>query len=225
MSVLLELRDVYKRVGTEYVLKGVSVRVRSGEFVVVRGRSGVGKTTLLRVMATLEEVDEGSVIVLGRETCSMSESEKARLRLAYVGFIHQFFNLIPSLTVLENIELPLVIQGVSRRERFKRVSCLLAYLGLSDKARKYPDELSGGERQRVAIARALVKNPVILLADEPLSNLDDETSGLVLELFEKYRKERNIAIVMATTDLYTPFNCDKEYLLIKGQLFESSKGS
>ena len=132
--------------------------------------------------------------------------------------MHQFFDLIPTLTALENVELPLVLRGVGREERERRALVLLRALGLEDKAHKYPSELSGGEKQRVAIARALVGDPELLLADEPISNLDDENAEKVLELFRSLCSDRGTAVVMTTTDLYTEYPCDRDYLLVGGRL-------
>lgn len=214
---LVRLVGVTKRIGGEPVLRGVSLDVYPGEFLVVRGRSGVGKTTLLRIMALLEEPDSGLVEVLGLNASLATDREKALLRLRHIGIVHQFFDLIPSLTALENVELPLALAGVPREERERRCMRALAAVGLEDKASKFPPELSGGERQRVAIARAIVTEPRLLLADEPLSNLDDETAERVLDLFRGLCA-RGAGVVMTTTDLYSPLPSSREYLLLNGRL-------
>jgi len=144
--------------------------------------------------------------------------------LNYVGFIFQFFNLIPSLTVLENIELPLALAGVDRCERRRRVIELLEYFGLTSLARRFPDTLSGGERQRVAVIRALVNNPKIILADEPVSSLDDENSELLMELFTKINRERKVTIILTTTDLYEKLPTNRDFILKDGYLIEIDSG-
>lgn len=217
---LIELLNVWKRYGTIEVLRGVNLRVKEGDFIAIRGKSGVGKTTLLRIMALLELSDGGDVRFFGRLASALSDDERSELRLRYIGFIFQLFNLIPSLTVLENIEVPMALAGICRRERRRRALELLEYFGLTGLANRFPNTLSGGERQRIAIIRALTNNPKVILADEPTSSLDDENSELTVELLAKINREKKVAIVMTTTDLYEKLPSTRNYILKEGHLIE-----
>jgi len=207
--------------GREKILDNVDLAVEAGELVVVRGRSGVGKTTLAKIISLLIKPDEGSLEFMNRDITDINESERAFLRLKYIGYIDQMFKLIPSISVADNVELPLKLLGIPRNERRKKVSDILAYLGLEDKMYRYPDELSGGEKQRIAIARALVKDPILVVGDEPISNLDDNTAHKVMEIFRKYVDEKGTAIIITTTDLYQNYNSDKDLLLVNGKLYTS----
>ncbi|MCX8189442.1 MAG: ABC transporter ATP-binding protein [Nitrososphaeria archaeon] len=215
---LIELVDIWKAYGSTQVLKGLCLNVREGDFIVVRGRSGAGKTTLLKIVGLLEPPDRGIVRLFNQNVNDLSDDEKSSVRLYKVGFIFQFFNLIPKLTVLENIELPLAIAGVDRRQRRERVYQLLKYFGLLDLAERFPETLSGGERQRVAIIRAIVNNPKIILADEPTSSIDNENSELLISLLSRINKERIVTIILTTTDLYEKLPATREYLLKDGVL-------
>jgi putative ABC transport system ATP-binding protein len=194
----IELRDVGKAYGTQAVLERASLSVQRGEFVVVIGRSGSGKSTLLRLIGGLESPDRGTVLVHGRDLGVMSESERALLRRTSLGFVFQFFNLVPTLTVAENVELPLALNGVPRAEARRRSVELLAELDVERCGDRFPEEISGGEQQRVAIARAVVHEPKVVLADEPTGNLDLETADLVLQLLQTTCRRRNATLVMAT---------------------------
>lgn len=215
---LIELVGLWKGYGSTIVLKGLSLNVREGEFIVVRGRSGAGKTTLLKIVGLLEEPDRGEVRVFNQNVSSLSDDEKSNIRLYKMGFIFQFFNLIPTLTVLENIELPLALAGQSGRERRERAYRLLEYFGLTNLAERFPETLSGGERQRVAVIRALANSPKIILADEPTSSIDDENSELLIKLFSKINKEKGVTILLTTTDLNGKLPSTREYLLKDGLL-------
>jgi len=215
---LIELLNVSKRYGATQVLKDVNLTVKRGEFISIRGKSGVGKTTLLKIMGLLEPPDEGEVRLFGRSVNGLSDDEKSELRLHQIGLVFQFFNLIPSLTVLENIELPLALAGVNRQQRRQRAMGLLEYFGLTSLADRFPETLSGGERQRIAVIRALVNNPKIILADEPTSSIDDENSQLLINLFTWISKERKVTIVLTTTDLYERLPTTRDYLLKDGCL-------
>lgn len=217
---MIELSGVWKSYGAAEVLRGVDLEVEEGEFVSIRGKSGVGKTTLLKILGLLEAPDRGEVKLFGRGVHGLSDDEKSELRLHHVGFVFQFFNLIPSLTVLENIELPLALAGVGRRERRRRALELLEYFGLAGLANRFPDTLSGGERQRVAIMRALANSPKVILADEPTSSLDDENSQLLMDLLKKINVERRVTIVLTTTDLYERLPANRDFMLKEGRLIE-----
>jgi putative ABC transport system ATP-binding protein len=217
---LIELFNISKRYGVTEVLKKIDLTVKEGEFISIRGKSGVGKTTLLKIIGLLEEPDKGEIRLLGKSINMLNDNEKSELRLHYIGFVFQFFNLIPSLTIMENIELPLALAGINKKERKKRVIELLEYFGLTTLAERFPYSLSGGEKQRIAIVRALVNNPKIILADEPTSSLDDENSELLMELFSKINKERKVTIILTTTDLYEKLPTIRDYVLKEGYLIQ-----
>ena len=196
--VTIELRGVTKVYGRQIVLTDASVSIARGELVVVIGRSGSGKSTLLRLIGGLETPDRGSVLIDGRDVAALAETERARLRRATLGFVFQFFNLIPTLTAAENVELPLALNGVTRRDARRRSLALLDELDVAACADRLPDEISGGEQQRVAIARALVHEPKLVLADEPTGNLDIETARQVLALLQQTCSRRQTTLIMAT---------------------------
>lgn len=215
---LLELRGVSKTVGSELVLSKVSLSLDSGEIVVVRGRSGVGKTTLAKIVSLLLIPDEGVVEFMGSDVSKLSDSLRSLMRLKYVGYVDQEFTLLPSLTVYDNVELPLALLGVPRDLRRKLVSDALNSVGLRGVEERYPSELSGGEKQRVAIARAIIKKPKLLVADEPFSNLDDETVQKVKEVFKKLSRESGTAVLITTTDLSTDYGLGATKILANGKL-------
>ena len=217
---MIELVDVWKSYGSNIVLRGLSLRVERGQFVSIRGRSGAGKTTLLKIIGLLESPDKGVVRLFGRDASRMSDGEKSEFRLHRIGFVFQFFNLIPTLTVLENIELPLALAGVKKQERRRRAYELLDYFGMRSLAERLPETLSGGERQRVAVIRALANNPSVVLADEPTSSIDDESSQLLMELLRRINRERGVTIILTTTDLYEKLPATKDYVLRGGRLIE-----
>jgi putative ABC transport system ATP-binding protein len=210
---LIELFKVSKRYGATEVLKDVNLTAKEGEFISIRGKSGVGKTTLLKIIGLLETPDDGEVRLFGRKANMLNDSERSNLRLQNIGFIFQFFNLIPSLTVLENVELPLALAGINRQERRRRAHQLLEYFGLTGLAERFPETLSGGERQRIAIIRALANSPKIILADEPTSSIDDENSQLLMELLTKINRERKVTIILTTTDLYERLPANRDFML------------
>lgn len=220
---MIELQTISKRYGKNDVLKQLSLKTQQGDFISIRGKSGVGKSTLLRIIGLLEEPDEGRVKLFGKNVNGLNDNQKSNLRLHSIGFVFQFFNLIPSLTVLENIELPLALAGIKKPERKKRAVGLLNYFDLASLADRFPESLSGGERQRIAILRALTNNPKIILTDEPTSSLDDENSDLLMELLSQINKERNATIILTTTDLYEKLPTDKNYMLKEGRLQETNK--
>jgi putative ABC transport system ATP-binding protein len=168
----------------------------------------------------LESPDGGEIKLLGRAVNGLGDEEKSRLRLHSIGFVFQFFNLIPSLTVLENIELPLALAGVGKHERRRRAVELLEYFGLTGLAGRFPETLSGGERQRVAVIRAMANSPKIILADEPTSSIDDENCQLLMELLKKINRERKVTIILTTTDLYEKLPTNRDFILKDGRLTE-----
>jgi putative ABC transport system ATP-binding protein len=181
-------------------LRGVDFRLERGELVVVAGPSGSGKSTLLNLLGALDDPDAGQVLYEGQDLGRASRAERTLLRRRRLGFVFQGFYLIPVLSALENVEYPLVIDGIARRERRERAARALAVVGLAERAAHRPDQLSGGERQRVALARALVHEPTLVLADEPTASLDSETGRAVIDLFSKLNADRGVSFVLATHD-------------------------
>jgi putative ABC transport system ATP-binding protein len=215
---VLVLRGVYKAVGGELVLRGVDLVVEGGLIVTVRGRSGVGKTTLAKIASLIVRPDGGSVVFMGREVSRIGDEARSQLRLKYVGYVDQECTLLEELSVWENVELPLRLLGVKRGERERVVYEALEALGLKGLERRRPRELSGGQRQRVAIARALVKKPRLLVADEPLAHLDDETARLVMSYIRELAREVKMGVLVTTTDLYSKMDVDLDYILENGVL-------
>jgi putative ABC transport system ATP-binding protein len=215
---IIELINVSKSYGSTAVLKSVNLTVNQGEFISIRGKSAVGKTTLFKIVGLLESPTDGTVNLFGRNVHALSGDEKAHLRLRQIGLVFQFFNLLPSLTVLENIELPMALADVKKSSRRERAFELLRYFDLTQLAERFPENLSGGERQRIALIRALVNYPAMLLADEPTSSLDDENSALLIDLLTKIRKEQKVAILLTSTDLYEKMPTTKDYMLKEGQV-------
>jgi putative ABC transport system ATP-binding protein len=194
----IELKNVTKRYGSQTVLDGASVTVERGQFVAVMGRSGSGKSTLLRLIGGLEAADAGVVRVDDTDLTKLTETERARRRRHGLGFVFQSFNLIPTLTVAENVELPLALNDVAPEEVRRSRNALLTELGVADCADRFPEDISGGEQQRVAIARAVIHRPKLVLADEPTGNLDAETAQHVLELLRRTCRERDATLIVAS---------------------------
>jgi len=196
-----QVRKVYHRDAQQIVvLDGISLQVPSGEFVALMGPSGSGKTTLLNLIAGIDRPTSGTVLVAGTNLSQMSESALAKWRSRSVGFIFQFYNLIPVLTAAENVELPLLLTNLSKKERRERAVTALRIVGLEDRAQHYPRQLSGGQEQRVAIARAVVTDPAVLVADEPTGDLDAKSAGEILDLMQTLNQEFKKTIVMVTHD-------------------------
>ncbi len=181
-------------------LRGINMQIKRGELIAIMGPSGCGKTTLLNIIGSLDYPTSGKIILEGKDISDATEKELTRIRRKSVGFVFQFYNLLPVLSALENVELPMLIAGVSKEGRNKRALELLEKVDLIGRKDHKPDELSGGERQRVAIARSLANNPAILLADEPTGDLDTETGGAVLKLLKEVNKTENQTLVLVTHD-------------------------
>jgi len=181
---------------TRAVLEAVDLDIQEGEFLVLLGKSGSGKSTLLNLLSGIDQADSGSVVIDGTDITQLDERRLTLFRREHLGIIFQFFNLIPTLTVLENVTLPLELSGQSNGE--KRARSLLEAVGLGNRADDFPDKLSGGEQQRVAIARALVNEPALVLADEPTGNLDEETGKQILALLLELTRDAGRTLVMAT---------------------------
>jgi putative ABC transport system ATP-binding protein len=213
------LSKAYRRDSMEIpVLRDITLEVPEGEFLGLMGPSGSGKTTLLNLIAGIDRPDSGTVTVAGTDVTKLSESQLARWRSTHIGFVFQFYNLIPVLTAFENVELPLLLTSLSKGERRKHVDTALALVGLADRARHYPRQLSGGQEQRVAIARAIATDPTILVADEPTGDLDRKSAEEILTLLERLNKEFKKTIVMVTHDPHAAERAHAVRHLDKGEL-------
>ncbi len=219
----VELRDVHLSLGRGaarvHILKGLSLRIARGETVGLVGPSGSGKSTLLMVLAGLERPDSGAVRVAGRSLDALSEDGLARFRGENIGIVFQTFHLIPTMTALENVAIPLELAGAP--DAFFRASAELQAVGLKDRLRHYPAQLSGGEQQRVALARALAPNPSILVADEPTGNLDAATGDSIIELMFALRRDRGATLVLVTHDPALAARCDRTIKVNSGRIDRS----
>ncbi len=204
------------------VLKNVSLQINKGEIATVVGRSGSGKSTLLNIISGYLLPTSGNIALNEHDVTSYTEKKWAQFRLEHLGFIFQSFQLIPSITTFENVELPLTLKGVAPKKRIELVQKMLEQVGLQEHASHYPNELSGGQQQRVSIARALITNPSIILADEPTGSLDSETEREILELIKKLNKEKGITFFIITHDDYVASISEKTYELHDGVLKEGS---
>jgi putative ABC transport system ATP-binding protein len=222
MTAIVSMKDVVKgyvrgRQRVE-VLHGIDLEVETGEFLALMGPSGSGKTTLLNLIGGLDRADEGEVVVAGERLDKLSSGRLAKWRARNVGFIFQFYNLLPVLTAARNVEVPLLLTKLSGRERKQRVLAALELVGLADRAKHKPAELSGGQQQRVAIARALVSDPRLLVCDEPTGDLDRETSESILGLLQLLNRQHGKTIVMVTHDPRAAEHASRELHLDKGRL-------
>lgn len=181
-------------------LRGISMSIENGEFTALVGPSGSGKTTLLQLIGCLDQPSTGEVYINGKDVTRLNRNQRADLRRGTIGFVFQFFALIPTLTAFENVEMPLLLNGMNSKERHERVNALLESVDLLDRAHHRPDQLSGGEQQRVAVARALSTRPLLVLADEPTANLDTENGRVVMETMVRLNKETGVTFVFATHD-------------------------
>lgn len=205
-------------------LNGVSLGINDGEFTALVGPSGSGKTTLLQLFGCLDQPTSGSVVINGKETTNLNRNQRADLRKETIGFVFQFFALIPTLTAYENVEMPLLLTGKSASERKQRVMELLNAVDLSDRAHHRPDQLSGGQQQRVAVARALATNPKMILADEPTANLDTTNGEQVMEIMKKLNKDTGVTFVFATHDPRVIKYASRVVTLEDGVIVKDSKG-
>jgi len=214
-----DVRKIYRRDAEELtVLDGLSLQVQAGDFVALMGPSGSGKTTLLNLIAGIDKPTSGTVIVNATEVSRLSETQLAAFRSHNVGFIFQFYNLIPVLSATENVELPLLLTSLSKKERRERAATALKVVGLADRAEHYPRQLSGGQEQRVAIARAIVTDPQVLVADEPTGDLDAKSAQEILDLMETLNRDFKKTIVMVTHDPRAAAKAHTKYHLDKGVL-------
>ncbi|WP_297436077.1 ABC transporter ATP-binding protein [Thermococcus sp.] len=223
--VVLQAVDVYKsyRMGTGVVvpaLRGANLEVREGEFVAIIGPSGSGKTTLLNVLGLLDTPDSGELYVDGIPVVGLDDDELSEMRLRKIGFVFQYYNLIPILTALENVELPLILAGVPLERRTRRAMELLRMVGIPNMQNHKPTEMSGGQQQRVAIARALANEPSIVLADEPTGNLDTKASEEIVSLMKGLNREKGTTFVVVTHDLEVAREADRILRIRDGKLYE-----
>lgn len=222
MSELIQVQNVSKSYWRDSfeipVLNDLSLNVRQGEFMALMGPSGSGKTTLLNLIAGIDKPSSGKVTVAGTEISNLGESALAKWRANNIGFVFQFYNLIPVLTAFENVELPLLLTKLSKAERKKHVETVLNIVGLGSHIQHYPKQLSGGQEQRVAIARAVVTDPILIVADEPTGDLDRNSAAEILTLLERLNKEFNKTIVMVTHDPHAAERARLVRYLEKGDL-------
>lgn len=225
---ILKMKNIVKTytMGDEEqtVLKSIDFNVDAGEFVSILGPSGSGKSTLMNIIGCLDTPTSGEYLLNGKMLLNQDESELARLRNKEIGFIFQQFQLLPRLTAIQNVELPLIYSGVSEKERKQRAIEMLNRVGLSDKLKNRPNQLSGGQQQRVAIARALVTNPTILLADEPTGALDQKNGQQIIDLFEELHNEGK-TIIMITHDKKIASHASRTVNILDGELFEVIGGN
>ena len=218
---MVEVRNVTKRYEgkrTVHALRGVSFRVEKGEMVATMGPSGSGKSTLLNIIGGLDRPSEGTVVIDGTELAALGDDALTRLRREKIGFVFQFFNLLPTLTARENVALPLHLAGRRRRDAALRASKMLELVGLREREEHLPDELSGGEQQRVALARALVLEPPLVLADEPTGNLDSTSGADVLALLQRLQHQFDTTVLMVTHDAKAAAVCHRVLNMQDGQL-------
>jgi putative ABC transport system ATP-binding protein len=224
LVAIRDLQKIYVRGAQPVpVLLGIDLDIARGDFVSLMGPSGSGKSTLLNLVAGIDKPTGGSIVVDGVDIADLSDADLAAWRAAHVGFIFQFYNLMPVLNAFENIELPLLLTRLSRRERHEHVEAGLAMVGLSDRADHYPNELSGGQQQRVAIARALITDPTLIVADEPTGDLDRTTGGEILDLMDRLNAELGKTIVMVTHDPRAAARARRMVHLEKGVLVSDAE--
>jgi len=204
-------------------LRGVNLAFKRGEFVVVMGPSGSGKTTLLNLIGALDKPTKGKVYVDGEDLTTLDEGKLTKIRRNKIGFVFQFYNLIPVLTAFENVELPMLISGKNKEDRQRRAFQLIETMGLSDRSEHRPDELSGGEQQRVAIARSLANEPAIILADEPTGDLDTKTGQEVILALHNAAKKENVTVVVVTHDPVVTEKADRILEMRDGKIVNEKK--
>jgi putative ABC transport system ATP-binding protein len=223
---LVDVRQVTKRFrkGDQEIvpLHECALQIEQGQYVSLMGASGSGKSTLLNLIAGIDRPTTGSIVIAGSEITDLSRTQLAHWRAEHVGYIFQTHNLIPVLTAYENVELPLLLLGLSRTERRRRVEIALEAVSLTDRAGHYPRQLSGGQEQRVGIARAIVANPTIVVGDEPTGDLDAETSDQILDLLRQLNTQLGMTLLIVTHDANAARRADRQLRLEKGVLIESS---
>jgi putative ABC transport system ATP-binding protein len=217
-------KDYHLGPHTVHALRGVSVTIEPGEFVAVMGPSGSGKSTFMHILGCLDTPTSGRYVLDGEDVSDLPRDRLARIRNGKIGYVFQTFNLLPRISAVENVELPLLYAGLPARARRARARESLAAVGLSEREAHHPSQLSGGEQQRVAIARALVNQPAVILADEPTGNLDPKTSEVVFDLFLRLAAERRLAFLLATHNPELAKRADRVYRLVEGRAREIRPG-
>ena len=226
VAKLTDVKRTYKIGEVEtHALQGVSLTIESGEFTALVGPSGSGKTTLLQLIGCLDQPSSGTVVINGKETTGLSRNQRADLRKGSIGFVFQFFALIPTLTAYENVEMPLLLNGKTSAERKQRVMELLGAIDMTDRAHHRPDQMSGGQQQRVAVARALATDPTMILADEPTANLDTENGEQVMGIMKKLNEETGTTFVFATHDPRVIKYAKRVVTLQDGLIVDDSKNT
>jgi len=222
---LLHVHKGYPEGGTYHpVIRDLSLEIHRGEIATILGRSGSGKTTLLNLISGIDYPDKGDIYIDFYRLSHLQEKERTAFRRRNIGFVFQFFNLITTLTVWENLTLPLMLNRMTSNEDFKRAEELLERVGLANRRNAFPDQLSGGEQQRVAIARALVHQPLLVLADEPTGNLDEENGQIVLKLLEQLTRDRGNTLILVTHSREAAALADRVFALKEGKAVELSNG-
>jgi putative ABC transport system ATP-binding protein len=201
-------------------LRGLSLTVQQGEMVAIMGPSGCGKTTLLNCLSGLDTIDSGRILIAGTDLAALNDKDRTTFRARQMGFVFQFYNLLPVLNAAENVELPLVVSGVAAREARERALAALELVGLRNRAEHFPAQLSGGERQRVTIARSLVNNPAIVWADEPTGDLDSQRADEVMSLMERLNREQGLTFVIVTHDIGIGRRADRIVRMVDGQIVD-----
>lgn len=223
MIELVNVTKVYKTGRFEVIaLNNVSMKIEDGEFIAIMGPSGSGKTTLLNLIGCLDKPTKGKIIIDGIDTSQLTDKQLTEFRRDKIGFIFQQYYLIPTLTALENVELPMIFKGIPRSERIRRAKELLSLVGLEREMNRMPNELSGGQQQRVAIARALANNPSILLCDEPTGNLDRKSGKVVMDLIKKLNEERGVTVVLVTHDAEVARYAERVVRIVDGRITDVS---
>ncbi|MDY5598967.1 MAG: ABC transporter ATP-binding protein [Bacteroidaceae bacterium] len=219
---MIQLHGITKSFGSLQVLRGIDLQVNRGEVVAIVGPSGAGKTTLLQIMGTLDRPDEGEVIIDGENVSRLSATKIAHFRNKNIGFVFQFHQLLPEFTALENVMIPALIGGTSKKEARQRAQELLDFMGLADRAEHKPNQLSGGEKQRVAVARALVNHPAVVFADEPSGSLDTHNKEELHRLFFDLRDRMGQTFVIVTHDEALASQTDRTIHMLDGYITEQS---
>ncbi|MBN2788645.1 MAG: ABC transporter ATP-binding protein [Candidatus Delongbacteria bacterium] len=225
---ILELQNVIKIYGekeqTVHALRGIDLKIEKGDFLSIVGPSGSGKSTLLNIVGCLDTPTTGNVLYNGKSLASLSENQLSDYRKDNIAFIFQSYNLIPVLTVKENVELPLVIEKkFTKKEISEKAMKIIEMVGLKDMAHRLPGEISGGQEQRVAIARALVKNPLVVLADEPTANLDSKLSEEIISIMQKMNKDNNTTFIFSTHDHLVEKHAKRKIILKDGMIFSDER--
>ena len=225
---MLEISDLSKSYGSKAaplpVLHDVFLQIGRGELCAITGSSGSGKTTLMNLIGLLDRPDSGRIVIDGHAVAGLDDDKTAELRNALIGFVFQSFHLMPRLTALDNVALPLLYRGMRKHERQRAAAEAITLVGLTQRAGHFPEQLSGGQRQRVAIARALVGNPALILADEPTGNLDTQTSDEIMNLFLHLNRTRDATVVLVTHDPTIAARCPRRIVVRDGRILDDNRG-